>query len=253
MKKLKEICTVFGLSTSFILLTGCHGLKLSFKTSSPQVAVSTEEANTNFTVSSKRVFNDSTINKQANTAATQLDDSIKDSNGEKAAKDDTSEELSVDDTTEIKKETGSVDVFEELYTFSLPAGYVLLDDQYNTDTSKMYALAKRGKIVATIFMNYPDTQSYKETEIRTAYQEEVNQKYDILLNSKMEINNFCWDGYYGNLKNEEGKTGYVLLDSNEGKTVYLEFMCISSYDCALDVAEVLKSFKLNKKEKEKDE
>ena len=65
----------------------------------------------------------------------------------------------------------------------------------------------------------------------------------------MEINNFCWDGYYGGLKEEDAKTGYVLLDSNEGKTVYMEFMCADSYDCALDVAVVIKSFKLNKEEK----
>lgn len=252
MKKLKRIYAVLGLSTSFILLTGCHYLKLSFKTSSPQVAVSTEETSTDCSVPSEKMFNSAVINKQADTAA-HLNDSAKDSNDEKVVEDYTTEGLIIDDTTGKKRETDSVDVFEELYTFNLPDGYVLLDDQYNTNTSKMYALAKRGKIVATIYMNYPDTQSYKETEIRTAYQEEVNQKYNILLNSKMEINNFCWDGYYGNLKNEDDKTGYVLVDSNEGKTVYLEFMCVSSYDCALDVAEVLKSFKLNKEEKEKDE
>ena len=67
-------------------------------------------------------------------------------------------------------------------------------------------------------MNYPDTLSYEESEVRTAYHKEIDSKYDIVLNSKMEINNFCWDGYYGGLKEEDAKTGYVLLDSNEGKT-----------------------------------
>ena len=164
MKRLKKIYIIFSISTGFILLTGCHGLKLSFKTSSPQVAVSTEETDRNSPASSKKVSTQDTISKQADTTTAKSDDFTQDFSEEEITESDTSEELATKDNTKVEEQSNSVDVFEELYTFDLPDGYVLLDDQYNTNTSKMYALAKRGKIVATIFMNYPDTLSYEESE-----------------------------------------------------------------------------------------
>lgn len=157
-------------------------------------------------------------------------------------------EAVLDRDTEKTNVDTSKDVFTTLFKYDIPAGYQLLEDEYNTNTSKMYVLAKRNKVVATIYLNYVNTSEFTEEKVRQAYKNEIETKYNVIGTSEILQNGFNWDGYVGSLKEDGTNTGYIHLSSYAGETVYIEFMCTKDYECALDVATLIKSFKYAEKE-----
>lgn len=244
MRKLK-LLTITAM-TFGVLLTGC-GLQMSFKNSSEPIVENTEDIAGSVLSSEKVTSSRKDTQEETSSEDTEV---IFDEEEEEVT---TTEQVTTESIMQgtgkkefisiIGDSTIDIDVLETEFEFSVPDEYVLLEDKYTTNTSRMYALSKKGKIVATIFMNYVNTKEYTAEQVFNAYKEEIEEQYNVISTSILNQNGFEWNGFFGYKKEDEDKSGYIVFDTSDGATMYLEFMCADSYECALDVAEVLKTFK----------
>lgn len=246
MKKRNALVVI---SMTCLLLTGC-GLKISFSNSSKPIVTSTESKTSKNNVTSEQVNNGGTtevsgVGSSSEETTTEVASETEKATTEKSSKEPASvtEEQKAEIVSQIGDKNDGADVLDTKFEFTVPDEYVLLEDEYTTNSSRMYALSSKGKIVATIFMNYVDTKDYSEEQVYNAYKEEIEKQYSVISTSEIEQNGFHWNGFFGYKKEDDTKSGYVVFSTTEGATMYLEFMCVDSYECALDVAKVLMSFK----------
>lgn len=229
---------VIGALTTMCLLSGCVKVKVD---SGNVVVESLSEEETSAVNTMNTIIRDSesTIEKPTESNATKATE-ITDTEVEAS----TELESSPTETISSEQLPENIDYFEDVFLFDVPNGYAVLDDDTKTETSRMYVHSERGKVVGSVFLNYPDTSEYNENEITAAYEKTIEKKYKVITTGYLDTGDFKWDFYYGKLKDskDDAKYGSVFVSVKDNTAVYLEFMHAEDYDDSAAIAKILNSF-----------
>lgn len=136
------------------------------------------------------------------------------------------------------------DYFEDVFSYDVPDGYAVLDDDTKTNNTRMYVHSDRGKVVGSVYFNYPNTKEYNENEINSAYKKIIEKKYDVTVTGYLDTGKFKWDVYTGKLKDSKDldKFGSVFMCVKNNTVIYLEFMHVQDYDDSAAIRKILNSF-----------
>lgn len=230
---------VIGALTTMCLLSGC--VKVKVNNGNVVVEALPEEENSAVNTMNTIIHDSaSTVEKSTESNATKVTE-ITTTEGEASTELESSPTESISSSEKLPE---SVDYFEDVFSFDVPNGYAVLDDDTKTDTSRMYVHSERGKVVGSVFLNYPDTSEYSENEITAAYEKTIEKKYKVTTTGYLDTGDFKWDFYYGKLKGskDDAKYGSVFVSAKDNTVVYLEFMHTEDYDDSAAIAKILNSF-----------